>query len=292
MKQVVFLLVVGFGWLALLGASSAAHANSGYMVGICDGCVEAVRQQKAIEVSELNPGRVYIIDRWSLQIHPLQVLVQSEPGSIQVSVSEIDGLSEEISLIESALDSYAYLRSSQSINAPDLPFPNPHHPNVPTSGFDIPGNPTAQYLLTDAVGKYIANNLPGGIKTGATPVRSIPLGDDLRAAITVAFPDGTSYQVIHSHTTIDSTTGELQFHYEIVAGSGLDADGALIPDSADDVSPGFQRGTGDAESWGELLERIGFRSTGSEWRHGSGGGCLSCTWEERPDDGTLRCVRC
>lgn len=285
-----FGLIFCFGLFIFLGNSEVVGASSGYKVGLCDGCTEGARQQAAINVSGLNAGRIYIIDRFTLQIYPFQVMVLNEPDLFQVSAFEIAGVSEEIGDIQEALDVYVFLASAQSIGASELPFSG--GPNVPTSAFDVPGNPTAQAHIRDAVSNYVTNGLQGGITSVATSILSIILNDDLHAAITVVFPDGTSYQLVYTHTTIDAVTGELTFHYEIVDDSGRDANGELIPDSADGIHPGFTRATGSAESWGELLERIGFNPTGSEWRHGTGGLCLSCTWEAHPDGGTLSCQRC
>ena len=279
------------GWLIVLLVAfiQPGIAFSNYDVATCEGCSESIRAHTAIVATDYNGGRAYVVDRISGDIYPYQVLVLDEPGLYEITVATIPGWPEEIDTIQSALDALDILTSLTSVDSGDLSMPPGSQ--TPISGFDIPANPTAQALLRDAVSSHLSGQLGPGLLSGGVQILTSIFLDDFMPAVTVTFPDGTSYEMIHTHTTIDAITGEITVHFEIVENSGRDADGLLIPESVDDIHPGFSRQTGNEESWGGLLTRIGFtQGPGIIWEHP--GDCLACTWEETPSGGTLTCSVC
>lgn len=262
-----------------------------FEVATCEGCSESIRAHTAIVATDHSGGRAYVVDRNSGDIHPYQVIVLDEPGLYEISAVSVPGQPEEISTIQSALDAYNLMMSLTSVDSGDLSMPPGSQ--TPGSGFDIPANPTAQAHLHDAVSNYASSQVTPALLTGGLQILTSIFLDDAQPAITVTFPDGTTYDLAHVHTTFDALTGEITLHYEIVEGSGRDADGNLIPESVEDIHPGFERQAGSEESWGALLTRFGFtQGAGTIWQHPGGDICLVCEWKENPDGGELTCAPC
>lgn len=218
------------GMLLLMGLLGSANATEYW--DACNGCSDTQERQAAVRSVPVNtPGvfDVYVMDfeRVTVQKFRVSVFYARRDGGYQ---------SAAIKTLTEAHIAYEFEQTVHAIKDDFLAASDstPIPPGVAPSVYDVIHNTNLQQQLSAYINENM--NIWQSIAAPvAVPLRVLGKIVDLNFGISVTFADGSTARFVL--TGLDGTLFSLSYTFEFDDGSARDADGNLVPSSADEAAP-------------------------------------------------------
>jgi hypothetical protein len=264
--------------IAFLAGAAATSADASEIWEACNSCSNSQYQRKAIRAVPANtPGQfdVYIMDFEREGLRKFRVTTFYDPR-------ERAYLSAALRVVVESHIEYEFVQGVRAVrrDIASVAVGTPIPADVAPSAFDIVHNT----LLARGVSDYVNDHLSFWQTIGA-PV-SVPLMAfgkivDLNFIISVTFADGSTAKL--RLTGLEGSLTEIRYAFELVDGSARDADGNLIPSSANEAAPyvGIFSTQAFAEDMVDFIVR---------W-YSEGGAQVLCRSEESSGGVTVTCKR-
>jgi hypothetical protein len=260
-------------FMLLLGSANATEYWEA-----CNGCSDTQERQAAVRSVPVNtPGifDVYVMDfqQVTVQKYRVSVFFARRDGGYQSAA------------IKTSTEAHIAYEFEQTVHAikgdflsveDDIPIP----PGVAPSVYDVIHNTSLQKRLSD----YINENMSIWQSIAApvaVPLRVLGKIVDLNFGISVTFADGSTARFLL--TGLDGTLFSLVYTFEFEKGTARDADGNLVPSTAEEAAPysGVFSTTANAEA---LIDFI------NEWYSGEMAP-LVCSAESTSGGVTVTCKK-
>ena len=218
------------GMLLLMGLFSSAGATEYWES--CNGCSDSQERQAAVRSAPRNTAgifEVYVMDfeQVTVQKYRVSVFYARRDGGYQSAAFKLQTEAHIVYEFEQAV--FAIKDRLASIED-GTPIP----PAIVPSVYDLVHDARLQKRVSDYINENL--NLWQSIAAPvAVPLRALGKIVDLNFIISVTFSDGSTANFVL--TGLDGTLFSLSYTFEFEEGSARDADGNLVPSSADQAAP-------------------------------------------------------
>jgi len=218
------------GMLILMGLFSSAGATEYWEA--CNGCSDPQERQAAVRSVPANTAGIfdaYVMDfeRVTVQKYRVSVFFARRDGGYQ---------SAAIRVPTEAHIAYEFEQTVHAIKEDIASFEDdtPIPPGIAPSVYDLVHDARLQKRISDYINENL--NIWQSIAAPlAVPLRALGKIVDLNLGISVTFADGSTAKFIL--TGLDGGLFSVSYTFEFEEGSARDADGNLIPSSADQAAP-------------------------------------------------------